>query len=126
MLFLSSSGRDMLIASARDHTWSYSKVASTGLLSNCGWTPLHLGAVKGHLNTVKYLCSQVQDKDPKDNYGWTPLHAAAGNLEVVKYLCDQVQDKNPKSKNGETPLHGAAYLGRTEVVKIKISYPKEN
>ena len=39
----------------------------------------------------------MEDKNPKNNVGLTPLHIATG------------EDKNPRKDIGTTPLHNAAY-----------------
>ena len=71
-----------------------------------------------------YLCDQLQDKNPKNKYGETPLHSAAlwGKTEVVKYLVSVVDDKHPKEKNGDTPLDRARKRGHTEIVNILEKY----
>ena len=47
-------------------------------------TPLHLAAKQGHLMIVKHLCSFLEDKNPKDDNGTTPLHSAA-SVEELKF-----------------------------------------
>ena len=49
---------------------------------------------------------------PKNQDGWTPLHAAAesGNLKTFKMIFDEVEEKNPSAGfgvvgNNWTPLH---------------------
>ena len=58
-------------------------------------TLLHKAAKYGKLEIVQFLVPLLSDKNPKDNYGYTPLHFAAwfGHLEIVMYLCDQLQEK---------------------------------
>ena len=76
----------------------------------------------GKLSVVKYLLGEVRDKNPKDKYGYTPLHYAAetGKLSVVRYImsCKGVKDKNPKDCCGDTPLHNAAEFGHYAVCKL--------
>ena len=45
----------------------------------------------------------VEDKNPKDPFGKTPLHWAAGNGHkiICKMIMDEVEDKNPKDLFGE-------------------------
>ena len=46
----------------------------------------------------------LDDKNPGDNDGWTPLHPAAkkGNCE---FIMERLQDKKtPPNHNGYTPL----------------------
>ena len=55
----------------------------------------------------------MDDKNPKDGNGWTPLHSAAkgGHLEVCKFILENVEDKNLKKDDGGTPLHSVAQDG---------------
>ena len=93
-----------------------------------------LSCHQGHLDVVKYLRGQAEDKTPKRNDGVTPLHLAAftGHLDVVKYLCGQVQDKNPTADGYGlvTPLHLAARYRHADVVRylvtvVGVKYPKD-
>ena len=47
----------------------------------------------------------LEDKNPGDNDGWTPLHVAASSLNgrVCKFIASQLEDKNPEN-DGTTPL----------------------
>jgi ankyrin repeat protein len=88
----------------------------------------------------------VEDKNPKDVRGETPLHKAAENgyLDICKIILEDpsVDDKNPKCLKiwdmdycrdfkGETPLHLAAKDGYLEICQLMIIYienksPKRN
>ena len=91
-------------------------------------TPLHFAASQasthssshGHIEIVRYLLSRLDDKNPRNHLGNTPLHRAAdiGNCNIVKMIITQVEDKNPKNANRRTPLHYAAVRGHFEVFKI--------
>ena len=65
----------------------------------------------------------LEDKNPKDNHGWTPLHSAAqyGHLEICKLICRIVNEKNPKSNGGYTPIGLATIHGKSKV----LTYLKE-
>ena len=53
-----------------------------------GYKPLHIAALNGRADIVKFLLSIGCHSDAKDHHGKTPLHLASGqgHLEVVKYL----------------------------------------
>ena len=44
-------------------------------------------------------------KNPRDNLGNTPLHAAAlwGHVEVFELILANVEEKNPSNNRGQTP-----------------------
>jgi ankyrin repeat protein len=88
-----------------------------------GYTPLHDAA--GYSNPIrleifKLIFDNVQDKEPKDNKGRTPLHHAAkyGNLEVCKLIIGEIENKNPMDSAGWTPLHCAAQNGHEEICDL--------
>ena len=57
------------------------------------------------------IMDEIQDKNPGDEEGYTPLHAAAkgGQLETFKMIMDKAgTDINPSDNEGWTPLHAAA------------------
>ena len=57
----------------------------------------------GHEQFCKLIMDVVEDKNPKDPFGKTPLHWAAGNGHkiICKMIMDEVEDKNPKDLFGE-------------------------
>ena len=80
-------------------------------------TPLHLTAGNGNLELCKLIIENVQEKNPKDNKGRTPLHYTSCSwlpsshqttAALVHLIMENVQDKNPKDNHGWTPLHNAA------------------
>ena len=62
----------------------------------------------------------VEDKNPKDNNGVTPLHLAViyGNEDIVQIIIDVADEKNPEDNNGLTPLDEAYKNGHEEIVKM--------
>ena len=92
-------------------------------------TLLHIAAIHGRIDIVKYIMSNVRDVNPKDQNGDTPLHyAALGNkpnmngnkLEVVRYIMENLEDNSPKNHTGKTPLHVAAANGQLDIFKYII------
>ena len=51
-------------------------------------TPLHAGAFYGRYEVYKYIGDNVEDKNPCDGHGWTPLHSSAsvGNVAICEYI----------------------------------------
>ena len=58
-----------------------------------GLTPLHLAAMRGHLDVVQYLVERGADWNAKDLEGMTPVAraVASGCLDVVHFLDDAVR-----------------------------------
>ena len=102
---------------------------------------LNFLAKKGHLPLLKALIERLENKNPADDNGVSPLYSAAehGQLEIVKFLVPKLTNKNPKTGKKElyrsnkyftwkqmTPLHVAAYNGQTDVVKYLVSVMPKN
>ena len=81
---------------------------------------LHQAAIFGHLEIVKFIVPMIEDKNPKNENGATPLHYAAllGHKEVVKYLVTMVADKHPIDCSGRSPRYLAIQNGHTEIANI--------
>ena len=64
----------------------------------------------------------VQNENPGNNSGITPLHyaASAGCLDVYKLVAERLDDKYPLTNDGRLPIHFAAKLGRYEICKFII------
>ena len=80
-------------------------------------TPLHLAALKGHMNIIRYLIENKANIVCYDVNGNTPLHLAAeqDQLEVVMFLTRKVQ-QYPFERNyyQQTPLY-LALLGHIKI-----------
>lgn len=85
-------------------------------------TPLHLAALNGYLEIVKYLIKKEADIDAKNRKNQTPLHLAVHNAHkhIIEYLVESGADINAPEDEGDTPLAWAAYKGQTEVVSLLI------
>ena len=79
---------------------------------HCGYTPLHLAALYGHLEAAILLIRKGAQLDDRDCTGATPIHVAAcpnranligGNINV-------------KTSNGSTSLHSAAACGVVGII----------
>ena len=101
--------------------------------------PFHFAAELGLLEICEMIMENMDEKNPKDHWGYTPLHRAAengrlevcklivGNLQCDKEMCKRYQcDKNPKNDNYFTPLHMAGMNGHLQVCKLIIENICEN
>ena len=95
-----------------------------------GKCAIHFAADQGHVEIVKFLATLVDNPNPQDTLGYTPIYHAAseGHLEIVKYLAPLSQiDINASSYTEKmTPIHTAALSGHSEVVKFLCSFTKTN
>ena len=84
---------------------------------------MHSAAFSGHLNVVQAISKYVQNVNPADIHGLTPLHYAAsnGSIPVMVFLVEKSISKGQKSKLNPaadefhkkiTPLHILAQYGR--------------
>ncbi|GFY68105.1 ankyrin-3 [Trichonephila inaurata madagascariensis] len=87
-----------------------------------GCTTLHLGALNGNLDFVKYCLQNGCSVDARNSSGLTALHLAVqGNhQEVVSYLIDYGADTNAKDNDGHTALQFAAQNNCTTIASILI------
>ena len=96
-------------------------------------------AQEGNLYVCHLIIQNVQDKNPADAGGWTPLHEAAKgeHIEFFRLIIENVKEekptwhcpfwhilnkkfqyKNPANSKGQTPLHFAAKEGHMEVCQL--------
>ncbi|KJP89775.1 hypothetical protein AK88_00483 [Plasmodium fragile] len=90
------------------------------------FTPLHLSASKGDLDSVQFLIEHDADVNALSCDNETPLWCAsmANHLEVCKYLLTHGGLPNYKTggKQYDSPLHAASMMGHFEVVKLLTEY----
>lgn len=83
------------------------------------WTPLHIAAKKGHIETVKTLLGLGARTDMANLYEETPLHVAVetGHVEVAKMLLENDVSMEIASHR-DAALKVAAQNGDIEMMKI--------
>lgn len=100
--------------------------------------PLHVAAMNGKLGCVKILLDGDVEVDTRDEFGRTPLIAAAhgGDIDTMKYLLEQGADPTARSDveseltkkcmgqyAGADALEIAANLGNFEAVRLLLEHP---
>jgi ankyrin repeat protein len=87
-----------------------------------GFTPLHLAAFFGQLESTRLLLERDAPVDAvADNeMRVTPLHSATagGHEDVARLLIKAGADVNARQRHGYTPLHGAAQNGQVDLVDV--------
>ena len=110
---------------AVEEVWNRNSTASK--IADRRRTPLHLAALKGHVDVVKFLIANMKIKMPQDARGWSPLHYSAfyGQLEATKALLDAIGNNSSyitqhayKEANYYTPLHEAVSQSQTPIVDL--------
>ncbi len=99
----------------------------TLLHSVCEHGPLHIAAMKGHVETVRHLIiKHSADIDCTNNQNNTPLMLAAlnGHVDVLDALVKEFNSScNVRGYNGYTLLHQACNGGHIELIdKLVIEY----
>ena len=78
-------------------------------------TPLHIAAISGHHQLCQLIVQSVDDKNPPNSSGDTPLHLAVlavGRcrdpfLDICRLILDNVDEQHPVNNAGQTPLDWA-------------------
>ena len=80
-----------------------------------GMSPLHLAAVVGDADLLKYVAECGADLNVKDKDGFAAIHLGAlhGQAEVVRALLRRGAAVDPENQRGQIPLHYAAVLARS-------------
>ena len=88
-------------------------------------TILHWAAKYGQKSIIEYVCRFVDERNPHDRWGTTPLHLAAesGYCDIVQFLMQfRSTESLPKSYGVNTPLDMAARSGNLETFKYLITF----
>jgi ankyrin repeat protein len=82
-------------------------------------TALHIAALKSNLELFKLIANNIDERNPKNNEGYTPLHIAAahGHQELFKFIVKDGEE-NPRNNYGRTPLHMAARNGHIVICQF--------
>jgi ankyrin repeat protein len=85
-------------------------------------TPLHLAAINGHTEIVKFLISRGVDVNIGDNENSPPIVNAAlsNHTDIVKLMLDNGASVTQADDNQMTPLHFACMGGDPEIVRMLI------
>lgn len=86
-----------------------------------GQTPMHLAAIEGRVEAVRFLVSVGGDVEIADVQGYTPLHYAAqqGHLEIVECLLSHsIYAKYAVNKDGKTAFALAVDKGNSHLYDI--------
>jgi len=94
------------------------------ILSEDGWTPLHLAAFFGKEDAARLLLNKGAQAAARSTNAMqnTPLHAAAAgrHTALVKLLVDRGANANARQHGGWTALHAAAQTGNIEMAQALI------
>ena len=68
-----------------------------------GWIPLHLAAEEGHLSVCRLIVENVDDRNPKNEDGFTPLALATTNhnLEIKNLIENAISAGSNQGSNAK-------------------------
>ncbi|WHY84890.1 ankyrin repeat domain-containing protein [Neobacillus novalis] len=109
------------------------KIASKNKLNNInatnelGNTTLHIAALKGHPEIIKYIIGLGSEPTGRNKAKETPLliAAKAGNLEAVQLLYQYHNENLDKDNEGNNIFYSAAMNGRKDIVDNLLLESKE-
>ncbi|KAI4349578.1 hypothetical protein L6164_010151 [Bauhinia variegata] len=85
-----------------------------------GRTPIHVGALYGHVKVIEFCLSVGGNPDVVDFNGWTPFHCAAseGHLKAVECLTECSNVKYAVNKDGKTAFSLAVDNGHSHLLDL--------
>ena len=77
-------------------------------------------AAIGNLDVCRLIIENVEDKNPADVRGDTPLHEATIflHLDVCRLIVKNVKDKNPPNHVGKTPKYYIKEFECKELIEL--------
>ena len=68
----------------------------------------------------KHIIQYLEDINPSDIGGFTPLHFASynGKFELCEFLSERIKDLNPYTNSGKTPIYYANYRNHRAIVSL--------
>ncbi|XP_018563285.1 uncharacterized protein LOC108905016 [Anoplophora glabripennis] len=95
--------------------------------NNSGQTALHLAALRGNLDIVKFLVTHGGDLSIRDKSGSTALHLAAskGHLSITKFLVELGTPVDSRNIDGLNSLHLAASGNHFDIVKFLVIHEED-
>lgn len=94
-----------------------------------GWTPLHLAAFAGNVETARVLIDAGADIHlrARSRFRNTPLQVAllTGQYATAKLLLERGADPLDRQAEGLAPIHEAAFLGRADLVQLLLDHGAE-
>ena len=87
------------------------------------YSPLHIAAYSGDLQSCMQILTKLKLKDPKCKEGCSPVYWAAkgGKIENYRYLMKNLKNINPACNKGFTCLYVAAFRGYFDICKLIIN-----
>ena len=92
-----------------------------------GSDALSQAAQLGNIEIYELISKELEDKNPKDRYGHTPLHHAVkrGSYEICQFITKNTQNLESLDVLGNTPLKLAEARGSKEISKLLKTSIKE-
>ena len=85
---------------------------------------MHEASCKGHLKVCQLLLENIEEKNPVDKKGWTPLYLAAqnGHKEICQLIMEHIGMENSEKNTAHLVKRG----GLLEFVQLFIDSDVDN